>query len=248
MNLGLSAFVTFDAAGGTTGITLTGTTTSGSTLGFVSNFTPLVGTSQGEMTIAGGGLTWNPRVAKNQDSTGGFAVQHKIWDSVNVGALTNLAITATHSASGYYGNLVAFEMTGADTTAPYENSNSGGAASGTDPAMSTGDAANSTSDGFCVVAAGLDSSSATSILTALPTGFTGTLLHEDDQTAHMGMNCSYKLLSSAGNNSAGWSTQTSGASGCWGAVIATWKGTGGGGGGGFDIAMMTQRTNTLLRM
>lgn len=229
---GLTKFQTFDNNGAAVAVTFTGTTTDGSTISVGICWSPTVATLNADPVLTGGGLTWNKRVSARQDVAGGNAVGVVFWDAINVDAVTNLVLLfvmgAPH-ATGNYGNVSVVEIKSSDTTAPFENSNSGGAASGTDPTMATGSASNTTTDGFAHVMAAIDAGVNPCILTDPPTGYTSIGL-QADATAHQSGQASYKVLTSAGANSASWATDNAGSTGGWAAAIVVYKGIGEGGG------------------
>ncbi len=228
ITVGLKQFTTFDNNAGAVAVTFTGTTTAGSTISVIMQWSNARGDGRAinaDPVLTGGGLTWNKRKSQPQ-TTSANSVGCVAWDAINVGAVTNLALSFAMGApetTANYGNVSVLEIKGADTTAPFEAANGNSAASGTNPTMSTNSASNTTTDGIAHVMAGIDSGANPSITTNPPTGYTSIGL-QADQTAHQGSESAYKILTSAASQSASWATDSTGSSGGWDAVIVVYKG------------------------
>lgn len=220
VSVGLTASTTFDNAGATTTLTLTGTTIAGSTLVIGIAWTPIHSSTVADPSIAGNSLTYNKRVTVSK--AGANSEQLVIWDVVNCAAQTNLTVTFTHANTGDYGTAVIVEVKSVDA-ASFENQNSN-SGTGTDPATSTNSASNSTTDGFAFAGVCVDSGTNPAITTDPPSGWT-TVLAQKDGANHLPSEWNYKILTGAASNSTSWSTTSTGGDGAWCAAIVTYKAT-----------------------
>lgn len=229
MALGLNpALVVFDSNGATVNAPMTGTSTAGSSHIFEVTWTPLNATPQTPVTITSAGLTITADVTKEQ-AGGTYAIQSYIFRVHNVPSATDRAYVLNLPTTGGYGTIKATEFTDLNNAAP-EATNSGGAATATNPSLATGSVTQVSTNGLVIAVAGLDSGANPSITGHPPAGMISLGL-EADQTAHMSGAHAYRITNSAGAYSATWGSDSTGGAGTWSAAIAVYGATGGGGGG-----------------